>query len=205
MVGQAAGVGARPFRERFRGRFREKPSTFEDLPGERWRAIPSAPGYEASNLGRIRSWRSTHGHVRVVPKLRKQVLGVSDDRFRVSYRDIARGKLVTRLVHQLILEAFDGRCPPGKEARHLDGDHKNNRRTNLAWGTRRENDEDKIRHGTSQHGERNHRSKLSNAQADEIRVSRERGYVLAARYGVADSLISRIRNGVRRVKPTARA
>lgn len=188
---------ARPFRNRVRDRNREKPATFEDLPAEEWRPIPSAPGYEASNLGRIRSWRSTHGHRRFVPKLRKLRSNVHGYAV-ISYVDDVKGKFVTRFVHHLVLEAFVGPKPATKVARHLDGDHTNNRRDNLAWGTSKENAADKVRHGTSQHGERNHQAKLSNAEADAIRSSRELGRVLAARYGVAESLISRIRNGVRR-------
>lgn len=114
------------------------------------------------------------------------------------YFDHAKGKRVNRQVYHLVLEAFVGPCPSGEEARHLDGDHTNNRWDNLAWGSHLENEADKIVHGTSQHGERNAQAKLTNAQADEIRTSTEPGRTLAVRYGVADSLISRIRHGVRR-------
>ena len=112
---------------------------------------------------------------------------------------VENGKHVLRLVHHLVLEAFVGKRPKGTEARHVnDRDPTNNRLDNLAWGTHRENEADKIRHGTSQHGERNAMCKLTDAQVNEIRASKELGRVLSARYGVVEPQISRIRNRVRR-------
>lgn len=103
-------------------------------------------------------------------------------------------------VHRFVLEAFAGPRRPGQEARHLDGDMTNNAIANLAWGTHVENEADKIGHGTSQHGERNAQCKLSASDVAAIRASRELGRVLAARYGVREPQISRIKNGVRRVR-----
>jgi len=51
-------------------------------------------------------------------------------------------KKTTRLLHRVVLETFDGPCPEGMEARHLDGDKENNNILNLVWGTREENMED---------------------------------------------------------------
>lgn len=52
------------------------------------------------------------------------------------------------LVHRLVLEAFVGLCPEGMECRHLDGNPRNNILSNLRWGTRLENQQDSIKHGT---------------------------------------------------------
>lgn len=163
---------------------------------ETWRPIPSADGYEASNLGRIRSWRGPGGIRRTVPRIRKAVPDPKSGRMSVSYK--IAGKLVTRRVYHLVLEAFVCPKPTGLEARHHDGDVKNNTLVNLSWSTHLDNESDKVRHGTSQHGERNHRCKLTDTQVDEIRRSSELGCVLAKRYGVQGSQISRIRNGTRR-------
>ncbi len=56
------------------------------------------------------------------------------------------------LVHRLVLETFIGPCPEGMEALHGDGNRHNNRRSNLRWGTRKENEADKVRHGTARRG-----------------------------------------------------
>jgi hypothetical protein len=60
-----------------------------------------------------------------------------------------------RYVHRLMLEAFVGPCPTGHQAAHCDGDRHNNVLTNLRWATRKENEADKLRHGTHQYGARN--------------------------------------------------
>jgi hypothetical protein len=74
-----------------------------------------------------------------------------------------------RAVHKLVAEAFLGPCPPGQQVRHLDGNNQNNAATNLTYGTKRENELDKMRHGTLTHGERNGAAKLTWATVDEIR------------------------------------
>lgn len=58
------------------------------------------------------------------------------------------GETVTKYVHVLVLEAFDGPCPEGHETRHLDGDLFNDHRVNLKWGTPSENAYDRVVHRT---------------------------------------------------------
>lgn len=76
---------------------------------------------------------------------------------------------MNRQVHQLVLEAFVGLCPDGMECRHLNGVRDDNRLENLCWGTRKENQNDKIVHGNSLKGERNPYAKLSNEDVVEIK------------------------------------
>jgi hypothetical protein len=42
-------------------------------------------------------------------------------------------------VHQLVCEAFNGPKQEGQVCLHLDEDYTNNKPTNLAWGTQKEN------------------------------------------------------------------
>lgn len=51
-----------------------------------------------------------------------------------------------RYVHHLVLETFVGPRPEGMEARHLNGDYSDNRLQNLAWGTKAQNMQDRIKH-----------------------------------------------------------
>lgn len=51
-------------------------------------------------------------------------------------------------IHRLILESFVGQCPPGMQCRHLNGVRTDNRLENLKWGTRSENQQDAVKHGT---------------------------------------------------------
>ena len=49
-------------------------------------------------------------------------------------------------IHRLMLSAYVGPCPALMECRHIDGNSHNNNLTNLAYGTRQQNEEDKMKH-----------------------------------------------------------
>ena len=79
--------------------------------------------------------------------------------------------------------------------RHMDGNPSNNTLSNLKYGTRSENEQDKKRHGTYHWGENNHRAKLTEEQVIEIRkplttLTRRQ---LAQKYGVSFETIIAIR------------
>lgn len=75
----------------------------------------------------------------------------------------------SRRVHRLVLEAFVGLSPSGAVTRHLNGDSRDNRIENLAWGTRLENHRDMLDHGTSPRGERHGQAKLNVRKVREAR------------------------------------
>ena len=166
---------------------------------EQWRPIEGWIDYEVSDLGRVRSRdRVTERNCR--PRwLRGKVLKgeirskgypsvvLCDDRERVK-----------RSVHRLVLEAFVGPCPPEHECRHLDGDRENTRLENLAWGTRAENNRDKLDHGTHNRGERHSMAKLTEDDVREIRAALASGEThrsIAARFGVAEVTVWSVANG----------
>lgn len=108
-----------------------------------------------------------------------------------------------RPVHQLVLETFVGKCPDGMQARHLNGMRTDNRRSNLAWGTKKENENDKISHGTWPEGEKNGHARLT--ESDVVNIRRisaigRRGCInrglshskVAAIYGISKNYVSRI-------------
>lgn len=108
------------------------------------------------------------------------------------------GNSVKRYVHRLVLEIFAGPCPPGMEARHLNGARSDNHLLNLQWGTRAENAADKVTHGTSGHGERNPQARLTWANVAQIRsrvVQGETQRALARELGVAPMTVSRVVRG----------
>ena len=111
------------------------------------------------------------------------------------------------LVHRLVLMAFIGSCPTGKECRHLDGVRWNNNLTNLCWGSHEEQYEDRRKHGTSNAGihinvgENHPLAKLTRVEVEQIRslYDKKSGItmkVLAKRFGVTLSMVSHI---IRRV------
>jgi hypothetical protein len=122
----------------------------EHTVGERWLDVPGYEGsYEVSDHGQVRSIDRViyyiDGRSRWYPGL---LLGQRVKKStRSSYLVVAIGKQQRHCVHTLVLTAFVGPRPLGKEGCHYDGDHFNNRLTNLRWGTPTENAADLARYG----------------------------------------------------------
>lgn len=74
-------------------------------------------------------------------------------------------------VHQLVAEAFHGSCPEGMEVLHGPGGRKDNSPKNLRYGTRVENQRDRIRDGTNiySRGEQHYKTSFTTGQILEIR------------------------------------
>jgi len=117
------------------------------LPIEQWRPIPGYEDhYEASDLGRVRSLprSASNGRALAGGVLRTHVN--SHGYYSVVlHRD---GRPKTLRVHRLVLTAFDRLPREGEVTRHLDGNQKNNRASNLRWGTQSENVRDAVAQGT---------------------------------------------------------
>lgn len=119
------------------------------------------------------------------------------------YDHLGSGEHRNYLVHQLILETFVGKHPEGMECRHLDDNKQNNKLNNLCWGTRSENQQDSLRHGThgglGLFGERHHNSKIT----DFMRRMIIYGYLtkllayrqLAKMYEISRPLVSKLVTG----------
>jgi hypothetical protein len=100
-----------------------------------------------------------------------------------------RGRAIR--VGPLMLETFVGPRPEGMECRHLNGNFRDNRLVNLAWGTHSENMRDMLRHGTSAQGT----GKLSPAQVLNIRERHAQGELqreIAEDYGISRRLVGMI-------------
>lgn len=116
---------------------------------EEWRPIEvehnprrrTVLGWEVSNLGRVRSIRQGGGHY-----ILSACQPSPNDTSSYPYVRVAGRK---RYIHQLVAKAF---LPPPAEGQtlvlHRDGDDKNFRADNLAWGNRRENAIEALRHGS---------------------------------------------------------
>lgn len=114
---------------------------------ETWRPVIGTDGwYEVSDFGQVRSLRTlVNGSSTVLKQIphggkHKQYRGVC-----ITYPD---GKVKLKLVHHLVLEAFVGPCPAGMQALHDDDVPHNNHRTNLRWGTPKQNRADADRNGS---------------------------------------------------------
>lgn len=105
-----------------------------------------------------------------------------------------------RGVHRLVCERLYGSPPtPQHQAAHSCGKGHEGcvNPMHLSWKTRSENETDKISHQTSQHGERGSGARLTVAVIQEIRALRGlvSQSVLAKKFGVTQSHISRIQTG----------
>lgn len=116
---------------------------------ENWLPIPGREGvYSVSDRGRVRSEARVvfykNGRYKPVPeRIMKQ--DASSPRLSVCLcRD---GYMVKKMVHALVLLAFDKPRPIGLHIRHLDGNPFNNILSNLKYGTPAENMQDRILHG----------------------------------------------------------
>lgn len=159
---------------------------------EKWLPIEGFPGYEVSDLGRIKSTKFNK------TKILASVVGPQ------GYLNICIHQKRQYLfrVHKLVAETFLGKKPEGCECRHLDGNKLNNNLSNLRWGTRKENVSDMMRHGTyspppKKTGESAHSAKLTQADVEKIRslAGTISGKKLAMLFGVNPSNISAIIRG----------
>lgn len=144
---------------------------------ENWRRIPGFSDYEASDAGRVRSWRRATQWPHLRSECRDVALAFNKKGYALAgvYADGIRSKRRTAHVHHLVLEAFVGPRPDGMECRHKNGVRSDNRLTNLEWSTPLENAADRERHGTTARGERGGMSKLSDAAVLEMRAMRLKG------------------------------
>lgn len=156
-------------------------------------AVPGFVGYAVNRAGAVISCRSVGGGVwwfatkwhSVV--LRQHHQGYKQVRIRVRGR---AARLV--LVHRMVLAAFVGPCPRGKEACHNNGKHDDNRINNLRWDTKSANLHDRIKHGHIDRSE-TRAAKLTPAKVRTIRASTESHAALSRRYKVHWKTISRVR------------
>jgi protein gp37 len=143
-----------------------------------WASVPDWP-YEAS----------THGRVRRDGLILQQIPNPISSRASVTLW--LENEPTTFFVHTLVLLAHRGAAPEGLEACHRNGNEQDNRLANLRWGSRTENQREKVRHGAN-----GGPAKITREQAAEIRSLRKAGgmtqQAIADKYGVSRSLISMI-------------
>lgn len=101
-------------------------------------------------------------------------------------------------VHHLVLICTKGPKLPGMECRHLNGVRSDNRPSNLVWGTRQENEDDKTLAGGRPAGSKHQHSKLREIDIPVIRSRFAAGHriaMIAADYGVSRSTIHSVTSG----------
>jgi NUMOD4 motif/HNH endonuclease len=168
---------------------------------ETWLDINGFEGiYQVSDEGRVLSLERRVPHVRLGIRLvHGRTLRATPD--KDGYLNVvlsAGGVKVPSSVHRLVLWAFVGPCPPGKEGCHCDGDPTNNRVGNLRWDTPGGNQADRVAHGTILCGERCGNAKLTESAVRLAFILRAAGWThrkIGAELGVAASNVSMILSG----------
>lgn len=123
---------------------------------ETWKSISGRPGYEVSDLGKVR-WKN-------------RILNPSAD-----HKGYLRASFWTengsrkKYIHTIVAAEFIGKRPDGAVIRHINGIKTDCRAENLAYGTRSQNEADKALHGTAVIGQRHHSNKLTDQQVLQIR------------------------------------
>jgi NUMOD4 motif/HNH endonuclease len=151
---------------------------------ENWKEVPGYEGfYEVSNFGRIR---------------RKNRI-IKGDQERNGYRRVrlcVNGKGQRYMVHRLVLLAFVGPCPEGKEAHHKDSDPPNCRLNNLEYLTHGQN----LKHAYDHNGRKKNQGeihgmhKLTDKQVLKIRSTIGTCETVGKLFHVSPATISLIRN-----------
>lgn len=171
-----------------------------------YRELAGYPNYRVGSDGSVWTKRNKIGNRWVTGDWRLMRPTVHDDGYR--YVTLyAGGKARSRKVSVMVAEEFIGPKPAAANGRveccHGNGDRTDDRRSNLSWGTSKENAADRRRHGMTASGERNGFAKLTDTQVMEIlalrgKLSQEK---IGKMYGVSQVHIGRIFNGEARLQP----
>jgi hypothetical protein len=165
-----------------------------------FREVPGFCRYRITNSGYLQAkkYKNVDGRRVYTGEWIDVKAGYNDAGYLASRMERDDGKRQYMRLHRVVLMAWVGPCPEGKEACHIDGSRTNNHVDNLYWGTSQENKDDEIRIGGHAHGERHGMSKLTEADIREIRYLYANGWLqreIAVKFGMTRAGISFITTG----------
>jgi len=163
-----------------------------------WKPVVGWEGiYEVSNTGCVKSLSRISIHKNgFVQRIYGRILKCSIDAHGYRCADLRKpGTRKNAKVHRIVMGAFIGQCPIGKEARHWDGNKKNNRVSNLVYGTRQDNVNDTKRHGRVPAGDNHWKVKIPDKEIPKILNSKKSIAELCRKYCVSWACIYDILHG----------
>lgn len=108
---------------------------------EKWKDIKDFPGYQVSNTGKVRSFMNNRHGIGDEARELKQIYN------RRGYPTVMLGRGNRRLVSRLVAASHIPNPNNLPIVRHMDDDPKNNKVSNLSWGTQADNMQDCVRNG----------------------------------------------------------
>jgi hypothetical protein len=162
------------------------------LPGEEWRSLNGYDrDYKVSNFGRVGEQLKRGNKLKVLKQY-----GTGLDRIHLSVNLRSNGKSAIKLVHHLVAQTWLPPKPIGQIILHGPRGRRDNCPDNLSYGTYKQNaGPDRERDGTLVKGEQSCWAKLTEKDVIEIRKSTETCRVLAEKYGVSSTVVSKARTG----------
>ena len=157
---------------------------------EIWKPVPGFDGYEVSDIGRVRSYRIPGCSGRsVMARILELSVGPTGHIY-AGFRK--NGVTINGQLGNWMLLAFVGPPADNQECLHADDNPKNNKLSNLRWGTRLENVRDRLRNG---------RHNLAKLTVDDVRKIKELlktgmyGKDVAAMFSISGATVSEIKTG----------
>jgi len=162
---------------------------------EEWVDIPTLPGYQISNKARIRAKTRV-----IMNKGRAHIRKASYCRYHkgkggyMFARLSVKGVVKKHYIHRLMMMAFVGPIPEGKEVDHINRIRDDNRIENLRYVTKQEQNANRVLNPSL--GEDCNFSKLTEKQVREIRsISPPYNFpLMSKKYGVKEATIKRVIN-----------
>lgn len=169
----------------------------QDCMIEEWKEVPDWPVYEVSSIGNVRSKDRMEKYWGGERKRKGRMLKPKIN--TVGYYSVQLcnyEKTWDACVHRLVALTFLPQTGP--IVRHLDGDSLNNSLHNLAWGSYKDNEADKLRHGRRPLGVSHPNSVLSENTVRKIRELHKRGHSqlkIAAQLGIGRGPVGHVVRG----------
>ena len=174
-----------------------------DIFNEEWRPLPGYEKlYSISNLGNVRSeerriYYGDNRTLRIEPQKIKKLTIRNKGKylFTTITKDGISGQFG---VHRLVAWTFIGEQKSGIEVRHKNGNGLDNRLDNLCYGTRADNMQDAIKHGTFSMGEKHPSCRFSTEEILYMIKSDLTAKEIAQQFNTSDVVVQRIWRGDRR-------
>lgn len=151
--------------------------------------IPDYDDYAVRSDGFVVRYKQ-RSDKRIKPKTIKNHIG-RNGYCCVNITSSSDGKQRRLYTHRLVAQAFIDNALNKPQVAHIDGNRENPHVLNLRWSTQKENEQDKIRHGTNRRIPKGSRV-FSNSQCDEISDLHKQGLSMrkiAIKYGVTHNTI----------------